>query len=219
MGFCLVWNVANSLVLRLQSRPIHPGINVGIELCNWIGLVVTVSMLASLGTAFDTWSDSSVPQYRFNEIGTRVVALERSGITFGLALIILHFALFVYACRETEKINQRNRQARLTSAVQKATEDMRKHSPSPSKTKFGNGILCERCHCDVRDRRVSAHDLESSFGITPIEQPPDYVTDHSSENQDAGDRNSTLQAKRKTGRKLTLATAVSERDVSPVSPE
>lgn len=128
LGLSIVWNVAHMLVLLTRHRSIHPGANVACDLLLWLGLTVT-GFFATVGAGNSLWwypdnynqgslTTTSPPSSSSNicEPSTNCTTAQTSHVTavinrtgvviaLGAAVIfivaLMHFALFVSACRYT----------------------------------------------------------------------------------------------------------------------
>ncbi|KAF2702944.1 hypothetical protein K504DRAFT_189315 [Pleomassaria siparia CBS 279.74] len=121
-GVSFIWCLICILVLLLRRppRPVHPGVAVGMDLVLWMGYIITTWLVVSacisaltLGSDGAIDSYSSYGYYTQASNGTWDNALytaikKKAGIEVtaavcqGLALV-LHFALFVWACVDTHR--------------------------------------------------------------------------------------------------------------------
>jgi len=103
------------------AYPLHPGINVALDLIAWMALVI-VGVLDTLMIAWDLTNSLCIPYSYYNNspnvssgytmygfptqascqtFETRTQRFEIAGIAFIFLCAILHFALWVQACRRT----------------------------------------------------------------------------------------------------------------------
>lgn len=94
LGLSILWNTANILVLLLRNRPIHPGANVACDLLLWLGFIVTGTFVTLGADTYFGWNSSNDALYRKGV----VIAV---GAALGLVVLLMHFALFISACRYT----------------------------------------------------------------------------------------------------------------------
>ena len=94
LGLSILWNTANILVLLIRNRPIHPGANVACDLLLWLGFIVTSTFAILDAETYFWWNPSDDVLYRKGI----VIAV---GAAFGLIVMLMHFALFISACRYT----------------------------------------------------------------------------------------------------------------------
>ncbi|KAK4126798.1 hypothetical protein N657DRAFT_677529 [Parathielavia appendiculata] len=126
LAVTFIWDIAEVLCIlkRGGNRGIHPGAVVAIDLILWLGWLTVGFMLGVLGLMSHAgsyildYSGSSYTQYgtRYNYNPSKATpedaALEREVLGKGRALVafvgltvIVHFVLFVIACRETHTRN------------------------------------------------------------------------------------------------------------------
>ncbi|KAK4697276.1 hypothetical protein P7C71_g763, partial [Lecanoromycetidae sp. Uapishka_2] len=158
LSLSILWNVANVAILLSKNRPVHPGMNVGCDLVLWLFLGVT-GTFATFGAAqyidnsiegYDDFTDNGGGTYpngialdcgSFSSCDAETTyanALQHKGIviTVGVAmefaLVLIHFALFISACRYTHARRYNNSSFKAKAIPAEDNEIARKMVANPS---------------------------------------------------------------------------------------
>ncbi|KAK4043902.1 hypothetical protein C8A01DRAFT_12614 [Parachaetomium inaequale] len=126
-----IWDIAEAICIlkRSGNRGIHPGAIVGVDLLAWLGWAILDLFLASYGLLrarylIDDYSGYDSYRYRYDpsKVTAEDAALEkdvqargRAMVAFAIMTTLIHFALFVIGCYET---NIRNRMPRTVYVMQ-----------------------------------------------------------------------------------------------------
>jgi len=104
-----------------RARPMHPGANVSMDLVIWLVACVTGSLLLLDAIAefviYNSDYDYLDSGYSYNPSNTAILEISAVGVTYGI--MIFHFVLFVWACRDT---HVRNRAGHSAEAARIATQ-------------------------------------------------------------------------------------------------
>ena len=109
LGLSVIWNVANIVVLLYRQRPVHPGANVACDLLLWLGFIVT-GAIATGGAETYLWyypsdyddfgQDEAVNSNDINDVNRKGIIMA-VGAALSFVVMVMHFALFISACRYT----------------------------------------------------------------------------------------------------------------------
>ncbi|KAI9756774.1 MAG: hypothetical protein M1835_000707 [Candelina submexicana] len=152
LGFSIIWNIINFIVLLARNKPIHPGANVGCDLILWIAYVVT-GVIAAFGVDQDVRFEGNFRYYYcysdypgarsgetcpgFNSCDDALGVLkqrgevEAAGVAFAFAAMILHFALFVAACIDVHALKRVQDEQRAVKVAETIIAGMEKRGQLP----------------------------------------------------------------------------------------
>ncbi|KAI9824542.1 MAG: hypothetical protein M1826_007332 [Phylliscum demangeonii] len=130
----IIWNGVNLGVNVFKHRPLNPGSNVGIDLITWLTFAGT-DTLAILGT--DAFI-ARVLEHPYRGPRTRV----RIGIVLVGILFVVHFILFIFACRDAYIRDRQRREERRMIREHLAGLKLASLSPAPTRAL----VICDHCH-------------------------------------------------------------------------
>ncbi|CAM1506543.1 Fc.00g061840.m01.CDS01 [Cosmosporella sp. VM-42] len=107
-ALALLWDFSESICLCVRGghRGIHPGACVGLDLIIWLGFAIISILFGLFGYASYWYHEAYRYDYYGNDYSSSLT-LNRADIAFGAVLTLIHFALFVIACYETNKRNRK----------------------------------------------------------------------------------------------------------------
>lgn len=123
LSYCAVASfimLVSDLILRHQKKGlIHPAIPLTFDMFAWAGtfsLFVLICIVTSI-TEYDDCDDDELAGRSCQHIGDTVTRLERTGMAFMAIVIILHFWIFVRACKA---VHQERRELKEMKATLRA---------------------------------------------------------------------------------------------------
>ncbi|EAU31693.1 conserved hypothetical protein [Aspergillus terreus NIH2624] len=106
LEYTLIWSLL-AVSIRLSSQsPIHPAIYVTFDCIAWAGLLAITILYLALMSPYYSGDGYSCPTYTTDCIGKTVANVEHFGTAMALLAVIIHFGLFVWACRIADKFRK-----------------------------------------------------------------------------------------------------------------
>ncbi|RJE24145.1 hypothetical protein PHISCL_03519 [Aspergillus sclerotialis] len=115
--FAFVWSLVVIPIQLSSPYPLHPGIYVTFDLLAWVTVIPIIIVFFLLMEPY--FSDGGY-SCRSPDVwpcdGKSAAITEQVGSAFALFSAVLHFGLFVWACRATDKLRKSVRSDERTSA-------------------------------------------------------------------------------------------------------
>lgn len=116
-AIALLWVTADLITMWVskESRGITPGANVALHLIIWMTATVAIGLIstflswdleiqADYGSRYSSYADSYYDMYTYEALSALIRLIEAL-VAFLALLLVIHFALFVGACVETNRYN------------------------------------------------------------------------------------------------------------------
>ncbi|KAL5363772.1 hypothetical protein BJX96DRAFT_156219 [Aspergillus floccosus] len=106
LEYTLIWSLL-AVSIRLSSlSPIHPAIYVTFDCIAWAALLAIMILYLALMSPYYSGDGYSCPNYSADCIGKTVANVEHFGTAMALLAVLIHFGLFVWACRVADKFRK-----------------------------------------------------------------------------------------------------------------
>jgi hypothetical protein len=127
LSYCAVASfimLVSDLILRYQKKGlIHPAIPLTFDMFAWAGTFAIFVLICAVArmTGYDVCNDDELAGRSCQYIGDTVTRLERTGMAFMAIVIVLHFWIFVRACKA---VHQERKELKEMKATLRAFVEM-----------------------------------------------------------------------------------------------